>query len=486
MAANYASRLWAGVSTFLFVPAYLRILGPEAFGLVTFSASILGIVFVLDMGMSNAFAREMSRQADARPLANLLRSLEWIYLGIVALMLLAAVLFSGVIAERWLNASLLTPDQVQLSVALMLVSAVLQIMMALYIGGLLGSNRHVKAAGYQIGFGLVRSGIVLVPLYFFPIVELVFIWQVAASAICLLLLRRTIWRAIDPPAPPRFSRPALRQVAGFAGGMFGIALISAINMQADKIVVSKVFSLEQLGLYSVASLIGQIPSMLALPLAVTILPRLTGHVARHERQDLVTLYMRYSFMIGVVAFTAAIGVILGAPQILELVQGSTAAPELVLVSRILAAGGALLATQYMPYHLAVASGHTRTNIMFGTVAAIVLPVAMLAGVSHIGMLGAAIPWLAMNAAATLFLAWRITPRFLGPYLGEWSWKANLLPLLVGVAVICPAAAVMQAMPHAFGALAVLAMFCAAAIAVNGLLFMHLFHDRNDRDRRVEI
>lgn len=486
IAANYASRLWAGISTFIFVPAYLRILGPEPFGLVTFSAAILGIVFVLDMGMSNAFAREVSRQTDTHTLADLLRSLEWIYLAIIVVVLVAAILFSGTIAEHWLNADRLAPERVRLSVALMLLSAILQVMMALYIGGLLGSNRHVTAAAYQIGFGLARSGIVLIPLYFFPVVELVFAWQLAASIICLLMLRRTIWRMIDPPAPARFSQSALQGVRGFAGGMFGIALIAAINTQSDKIVVSKLFSLEQLGFYSIASLIGQIPSMLALPLAVTVLPRLTGHVARHERQELVTLYMRYSLMIGVTSLTAAIGVIVGAPQILELVQGSAPVPEQVLVTRILAAGGALLAMQYMPYHLAVACGHTRTNLALGAVAAITLPVAMFVGASHMGMLGAAIPWLAMNAIAALYLAWRITPRFLGPHLIEWTWKANLLPLLIGVIVIFPASVLLPEAPSAFAALAVLALFCSAAVAMNGLLFMHLLRGRNDRNHGIEI
>lgn len=48
IAANYAARFWAALSSFVFAPLYLQILGPEAFGLVTFSASVLGMLFIVD------------------------------------------------------------------------------------------------------------------------------------------------------------------------------------------------------------------------------------------------------------------------------------------------------------------------------------------------------------------------------------------------------------------------------------------------------
>lgn len=484
--ANYVSRLWTGFSAFIFVPFYLKILGPEAFGLVTFSTSLLGVVFVIDMGMSNTFAREMAREEDRRKLGDLLRSLECLYFWIVLVVAMVAILGAGAIADHWLNASRLESDQVRWSVGLMLVSAILQVMLALYIGGLLGASRHVTAAGYQIGFSLVRSGLVLVPLYFWPSVQFLFAWQLAASVMALLLLRRTIWNVIKPPEAPRFSVSALRSIWAFAGGMFGIALISAINTQSDKLVVSKAFSLDVLGLYSVASLIGQVPSMLALPLAITVLPRLTALVARDDRFGVIATYMQYSFLISAVAFCATLGVMVGASPLLALMKGSTPSAELVMVTRVLGIGGALLAAQYMPYHLAVANAHTRTNIQFGAISAVLLPITMFLGASQAGLLGAAIPWVAMNALAAIFLAVRIMPRFLGPYIGEWVWKAAALPLFVGALVILPAALVLPWIEQPIGAIAVLAVFCAVALAANGIVFLRLFHGGWFAIRRANI
>ncbi|MBO9518971.1 MAG: oligosaccharide flippase family protein [Porphyrobacter sp.] len=477
MSANYASRLWAGLSSFVFLPLYLRILGPEAFGLVTFSASVLGLLFIVDMGISNAFAREMARETQREKLADLLRSLESVYLGIVLVVTIVAVLASGPIADHWLNASNLGHDQVRWSVALMLIAAVLQVMMSLYIGALLGSNRHVEAAKYQIGFGLVRSGVVLVPLYFQPVVELVFAWQLGASLIGLLLLRKAVWGTIRPHSPPHFSSEALHGIRGFAGGMFGIALISAINTQSDRLVVSKIFSLDELGSYSLAALIGQIPSMLALPLAVTVLPRLTGHVTQGQSDELTTLYMRYSFMVSFVAFSAALGVIVGAPHLLTLLKGSAPSDELVMVARVLAGGAVLLAAQFMPYHLAIASGHTRTSLILGSLSAIFMPMAMFASATHLGLVGVALPWLVMNGIAAIFLAWYVTPQFLGHFTMQWAWKCNLIPMLLSAMTILPLSLIANDHNNPLTFLAILALICGTSLAVNSVICHYLFPEK---------
>jgi O-antigen/teichoic acid export membrane protein len=473
--ANYSSRLWAGISTFIFIPLYMRILGPEAFGLIALSTTILGIMFLIDMGLSNTFAREMARKPEKQTLANLLRSIEWLYAGIILLCLVLAFAGSDLISQHWLNASDLSPRRVRWSVALMLVSAAVQVMQSVYIGGLLGSNRHVTAAVYQIGFGVTRSGVVLVPLYFFPYVEFVFAWQLATAAIFVLLLRRTIWRIIAPSGRPRFSRSALLEVKAFAGGMFGILIISAINTQSDKLVVSKVFPLEELGAYAIAGLVGQIPSTVALPLAITVLPRLTELVERGNRANLVSLYMRYSHMISVVAFTAALGILAGAPEILSLLIGKAPTAELTMVCRVLTVGGAMLAVQFMPYHLAVASGHTRTSLAFGTISAILMPISVFVCARQLGLVGAAIPWLMMNLIAAIYLAGRITPRFLGPHIVEWVLRANLLPLAVASAAVAPAAISSQWPQHPISFLGWLALACCASIAINTYLSIRLFH-----------
>jgi O-antigen/teichoic acid export membrane protein len=401
---------------------------------------LLGLLFVLDLGMSNVLAREMARETDKARLGNLLRTFETIYCGIVLIACLVVFLGREFASSHWLQASTLSPDVVERSVVLMGCSAVLQVMMSLYLGAFLGSNRHVSAAAYQIGFGAVRSGVVIVPLFLTRSVEVFFWWQLAAALVFLLLVRRNAWRLVGGPAGTRFSKHSFFNASGFAAGMFGISLIAAINTQSDKLVISSLFSLGQLGFYQICSLIGQTPAMLALPLAVTVLPQLTRLAAQGDIPALQEVYMRYSYLISASAFVVAGAVCAGAPRIVGLMAGEDLAavgdPSL---AALLAIAGACLAVQYMPYHLAVAYGHTRTNLIMGGVSAVCLPIAMVIGAEKFGFAGAAWPWLVMNLLAAFVLAARLTPRFLGDVLPDWFLRTILLPMGIVAVVMTPAA-----------------------------------------------
>lgn len=464
LVANYASRVWAGVATFVFLPAYIRLLGKESFGLVTFSTTVLGIVFILDMGLSSAFARETARGSSADERAGLLRSMEWVYGVVCAIGIVAGVALAKPIADNWLNVGVLSPDRAAFCLALMIPSAFLQLWMALYIGGLLGAERHVLAAKFQIGFSAVRSGLVLVPLFFVRQIELVFIWQLIASALCLLWLRSVVWRPIETVERPRFSRAALEKIKRFAGGMFLIAIISAVNTQSDKLVVSKLFSLEELGIYTLASLLGQVPALIALPIAVTILPRLTKLAADGCRMELRQMFLLYSLAIGALSFLSGSTILVAAEPLLELITGQAVSPKIASVCRILVLGGVFLAVQYMPYHLAIASGHTRTNVSTGLIAAVLVPIAMVWGSVEHGLVGAALPWLVMNVLAAAILAMRIIPRYLGPHVLHWLAVAILVPACISAGALFPARYLVSAYDNAAMTLLKIAPF-----ALGGLL-----------------
>lgn len=438
--ANYSARLWSAIAVFAFVPAYVRLLGPDAYGLIAFSTSVLGLLFILDLGMSNVLAREMARETDDRRLANLLRTFETMYLAIVVVASAAVFLSRGVIAHQWLEASTLPSGTVERSVALMGCSAVIQVMLSLYIGAFLGSNRHVTAAIYQISFGIVRSGLVIIPLLLSRSVEVFFWWQLAASILFLVAIRQHAWKLVGGRQGARFSRASIVQSSGFAAGMFGISLIAAINTQSDKLVVSSIFPLEQLAFYQICSLLGQTPSMLALPLAVTVLPQLTRLLAQERMSELRAVYLRYSYLVSACAFLVAGAVVVGAHRIVALMAGvELAAVGDPSIAALLAVAGACLAIQYMPYHLAVAAGHTRTNLILGAISAVCLPVAMAIGAQRFGFAGAALPWLIMNLIAGLVLALVITPRFVEDVLGVWFRRTVALPLAIVAGVMTPTA-----------------------------------------------
>src|SRR5579859_7037260 len=81
--ANFAGRGWTVLLNFGLMPVYLRMLGAEAYGLVAFSATLIGLCSLLDLGLTMTINRELAR-TSAEPSAasearTLVRTLEVFY-----------------------------------------------------------------------------------------------------------------------------------------------------------------------------------------------------------------------------------------------------------------------------------------------------------------------------------------------------------------------------------------------------------------------
>ena len=146
--ANYFGHAWGIISVYLFVPIYLKFLGIEAYGLVGFYSTLLGILVFADMGLTATLSREIARLSvrknAAREMGELLRTYESIYICISFMVAGTIWFFAPLIAERWLKASTLQPREIASAIRLMGIAIALQLPSGLYSGGLLGLQKQVK------------------------------------------------------------------------------------------------------------------------------------------------------------------------------------------------------------------------------------------------------------------------------------------------------------------------------------------------------
>ena len=99
--ANLVSRIWSMISVFLFIPMYISILGEEAYGLVSFFATIQFVMNLLGLGLSSTLRREFAtgNNDDKNKVYKykLLRSVELIYsliaISIIMVCFLVQILF---------------------------------------------------------------------------------------------------------------------------------------------------------------------------------------------------------------------------------------------------------------------------------------------------------------------------------------------------------------------------------------------------------
>ena len=58
---NLLGKSWALISTFVFIPLYVHILGIEMYGIIGFYTTLLVILAFADLGLTATLTREVSR-----------------------------------------------------------------------------------------------------------------------------------------------------------------------------------------------------------------------------------------------------------------------------------------------------------------------------------------------------------------------------------------------------------------------------------------
>src|ERR1017187_8691142 len=145
--ANYSGRIWAALLNVATIPLYVRLMGPEAYGLIGLFALVQGLVQVFDAGLSATLNRELARipagNETQRERSDMTRSLEVLYWAFGGAIAAVACCVSPFIATRWLNTSHM--PSATISHALMLMGLVVGVSWpsGLYSGGMLGLERHV-------------------------------------------------------------------------------------------------------------------------------------------------------------------------------------------------------------------------------------------------------------------------------------------------------------------------------------------------------
>src|SRR5690242_8469307 len=112
VAANVIGGVWNIALNLVVVPVQIRILGAEAYGLVSFMATLQTILSVLDLGLTVTIIRDVAadqspRRQDSRELVQTALTLYAI-VGLVFGIILA--LGADWFARNWLNRESLSPE----------------------------------------------------------------------------------------------------------------------------------------------------------------------------------------------------------------------------------------------------------------------------------------------------------------------------------------------------------------------------------------
>ncbi len=423
--ANFAGSIWQAVMGLVFVPLYIKFIGIESYGLIGFYTTLQAVFGLLDIGLGSTLTREMARLSvfpdKNREMRDLVRTLELIYWGIAIFVGLVVVSLSSVIANHWIKAGNLSVNTVENAVLLMGIVMVFQMPGSFYSGGLMGLQKQVMLNMINIIMSSLRSiGAVLVLWLVSPTIYAFFMWQLFINLLNVLLISYFLWRSL-PASEKRaeFQLQHLRDVWRFAAGMGGTAVFSVILTQVDKVILSKILTLEMFGFYMLASVVAMSLGRIFTPVFFSIYPRFTQLVSINNMAELRQLYHSVSQFFAVLIFPVAIVVAFFSYEVLLIwTQNPATAGNTHLIVSIMICGTALNGITNPAYALQLAFGWTALPFYKNVIAVIVLVPLIVFFTIRYGAIGAAGVWLLLNIG---FLSIEI-PVMHSRILKEEKWK----------------------------------------------------------------
>jgi len=439
--ANLVGQGWSVLISLVVVPLYLGLLGIEAYGLIGFYVMLQGLAQVLDLGLSPTMNREMARYsaqpekaAEARDLVRTLEVAYWaIGIGIGAGIVMAAPF----IARHWLQASVISEGDVQQALMLMGLVVALQWPLSFYGSGLMGLQKQVLCNVVAIPVSTVSNGGAVLLLWLFsPTITAFFAWQVLVGAVNVAIVTILMWRSLPHcDRAPRFDFGLLRNVWKFAAGMGGLGLSAIILTQLDKVILSKLLSLEMFGYYTLAGVLGRSLYALITPVFNAFFPRFSTLVARDDEDALKRLYHRGSQLMATLVIPVAAVVSLFSYELLWLWTGNVGtARNAAPIASVLVIGTALNGLVNLPYALQLAYGWTQISLYINSFFILTLVPTIVYATLHYGPVGAAAVWVALN---TIYMLAGVPLTHRRLLKGEaWHWfRDDICPPLLATLLV---------------------------------------------------
>lgn len=440
--ANFVGKFWSLLSVFIFVPLYIQILGFNSYSVISFILVIAGVVTVLDAGLTATLSREFARVDISQELkSKTLITLESIYVLILGIVILGIFSFSGLIADSWLNTDAFANEDLTWFLRLISFDVAFQMLFRFYVGGVLGLEKQVFANVLQVGWGVLRNGLVVIVIWLSPNLNTFFIWQAISTVIFALLAKGYLKKLLNGGKGFDFSfswqieSQTLSRVWKFAGGMMLISLVAALNSQMDKIAISKLLPLETLGHYTLSVSLGMALLTLVNPIAVALLPRFTSLYTGRNYSEAKRIFQLINVITTTLVFAFMVNMIFYPFDLIWIWTGDASlSRQGGLYLPYLAFSFGMLGLAIIPYNIAIANGDTRLNNILGLTSLILTLPSYWVFTKLYGAIGAAVVYAIVQFVITLIFYYIVNRKYLKIGLSDLYIKSMLLPLLVIVII----------------------------------------------------
>ncbi|MDA7696440.1 oligosaccharide flippase family protein [Porticoccaceae bacterium] len=430
--ANSTGQIISILSSFIFLPIIIGAVGIEKYGLIAFFTMLFLVSNMLDFGLTPALTREISRRFRTR--SELVFLKEYIHAAEMVLFFAASAIIAGFyFSSNWITVSWLSIDnlsvvEVKKCISVMGIVIALRLYESAYRGVLIGFHNQVILNVITSMGAILRWGGAAALLYLFDSsIFLFFVWQASISCLVTLALVIAIYFPLRSVKGNVFwSSDAFKVLWSFSGPMAVQALFIVLATQMDKLILSKLLSLEDYGYYSIAAIFTSALIQIAAPISQTYFANLSESIGRNDikkSKDYLDLSTQLAF-----SFVGPIALILCFFSYEVLLIWSSQAQLAAEVAPILSllSLSALLAVITNPlYNLGLANGNVSIFLLINLIAMLWFIPAMIFLVPSYGMIGAAFILTMLNLfyfLIEIYIVFRIHPDY-----SRTNWlQGNLL------------------------------------------------------------
>jgi len=411
--ANYGGAGAIALGPILALPWYLQSLGPTLFGLISVIGLLQAVLGLLDAGMSQALVREVTVRLDTtdagrRRAAFLLFGFERIYWVFALGAGCVTLALSDVIATHWLNLKDVPINMGRQALYGAAVIFAVQFPGSIYRSVLVGAQAQVTLNGILLCGAMARhlGGVAIV--FIWPTLTAYLAWHALIALLETLTRAVFAWKALKVRRTEfHWEIVELRQVWKLVASMSGAAWLGALTVQMDKIVLSRMASIEQFGYYTIAATVAAGVLQMVYPLVQAVLPRAIQ--LREQPEALRLLSVKLARLVGLLSLVGVLIFFFSGNWLLHKWLGDpVAATAIYPLLAVLLLGTALNAFYNVGYVNWLVAGKAHRVFQVNALAFILSVALIPVFVTRYGVVGAAFGWVMINLIGfVLSLEWTI-------------------------------------------------------------------------------
>jgi O-antigen/teichoic acid export membrane protein len=444
VASNIAGQAWVTLLAIACIPFYIKLLGIEAFGLIALFTVFQNVMGILDLGLGATVTREVARltsdsaSSDRLQLARFVVALERWYWFLGTVLGFAVLLVAPTMLQWWLRPEAISAQELADSAVVFGLLVLLQWPTAFYLTALQGLQRQVVVNSIQIPFSGLSSigGLIFVWLGPRSVAGL-FTWQAAVLLIQLIVVYLFFWRVIGiSRLMSAADLTVLRENWRFSLGVNGISITGLVLTYLDRLLLSKLLSLEAFGHYSLGGTLGRALYVVITPVFNAYFPRFCGLVSTGDKVAVRQSYQVATQLMAVLILPLTLLVALFSTEIAYLwLHDEKIAKAVAPIASLLVVGTCFNGLMNIPFALQLAHGKIKIALLMNSCLVLGLVPAIFFATIHYGAVGGATMWAVINGL-NVAIGVPITHRFCLPgYTQDWLRKDVLPPLVASSVVI---------------------------------------------------